>query len=133
MSDPPESFSRQLPTEKFHGKHALDAAHWIGDAWSWFILYDTNDEEWSAKYLLEVMAEDWGPGSLSASTADEVFPFMLELVAVLVDFAVEALRDGPPPDEFQERRTLSALKLILGGMYADAMGSVRADHGEATS
>lgn len=102
--------------EKYHGKRALDAAEWIGDALWWFICHGSPDEDFTAEELIPAMAED---GALPSSSAAEVFPFLLELAATLADFALTSLSAGPPPNEYEEQEARSALKLILGDWFAD--------------
>jgi hypothetical protein len=103
-------------TEKYHGKQALDAARWIGDALWWITLNVSPDEAFTAAELVPAMAED---GNLPTSSPAEVFPFVLELTATLVDYALAALAPGAPPDEHTVRQTRSALELILGDEYAN--------------
>jgi hypothetical protein len=111
-SDPNNFEPIPMFAEKYHGKRALDAAEWIGDALSWFTCCASPDEEFTADHLIESMGEDWG--GVPTSSPAEVFPFVLELAATLADFALLSLWDGPPPNEYQERHARSALKLILG-------------------
>ena len=70
------------------------------------------DEDFTADHLIESMAAF--AGGLPTSSPTEVFPFVLELAAAVADFAFMSLWDGPPPGDYMERKTRSALKLILG-------------------
>ena len=77
----------------------------------YFTLYASPDEAYTAEHLVPAIAEE---NNAPTSSPAEVFPFVLELAAVLADFALSALCDGPPPNEYVERQTRSALELILG-------------------
>jgi hypothetical protein len=110
----PENDWAPMLAEKYHGKRALDAAEWIGDALWWFTNHESPDEDFTAEELIKSMSEPNFAGGLPTSSPTEVFPFVLELAAALADFALLSLWDGPPPDEYEERQARSALKLILG-------------------